>query len=531
VIRALLIGLFAATLAAKELTITGGGRRVIDLDPAHSDDNCRGWSYDPMPLRDDAGDVTIVYGAGDALTNHCTAAPESPERFGDRIWRWARQPDGTWSGAPVVTRENLGWMSDDAYVVAHPEAFVAHFASPAVVRADGRYYMAFAASVNDPHLCAGEHDASNACGACKDPWSYFTLMWAVSDDGVTWTVRDRDPLDPNRALGASTLWREPSSIDRGPTSIYKGITHVSMVRDGGWFYLLTQFWMKGLVKMALFRIAADPSSPFGITGDPELWHTNFATGHTWDACPGGRVPDWIDDSGVSLMAFSHPMTSIAATTAFPGYRYIAFASGAGTSRIEYQLSNDLISWSPSSQVVRSAIPFFADGRAYANSVIAPAAVEDGAGRMHFFFASGDGDDDHGIDRDGVRDCSVGGGSPTTIFVGSGIYEATADLIDLAPTTTTIEPKSNPTNIGPATFIVRVTSPAGAPSGRVSVSGGGFAETAVIDGYAEVTYSIRLKGSWIINAFFTSPAMPWADSHATVVQQVTNPPPKRRASGR
>ena len=144
---------------AKELVIVSGGRRIVDLDPSSADSNCSGWSYDPMPVRDDAGELTILYSTGDALTNHCTGQIESASRFGDHIWRHTRQADGTWSGAPVITRADLDWMASPGV-----DDFVGHLASPAVVRANGRYTMAFVASVSDPNLCAGEHDAPRPYG-------------------------------------------------------------------------------------------------------------------------------------------------------------------------------------------------------------------------------------------------------------------------------------------------------------------------------------------------------------------------------
>jgi hypothetical protein len=131
VTRALILVLLTTSLAAKEAIITNGGRRLIDLDPADATTNCAGWSYDAMPLRDDAGNISTVYSAGDALTNHCSSDMTSDDRFGDRIWRHVKGADGTWDGIPVLARENLGWMSDAAYVTSHPEAFVAHIASPA----------------------------------------------------------------------------------------------------------------------------------------------------------------------------------------------------------------------------------------------------------------------------------------------------------------------------------------------------------------------------------------------------------------
>ncbi|HEV8658658.1 MAG TPA: hypothetical protein VGS96_08510, partial [Thermoanaerobaculia bacterium] len=172
--------------SAGELAITSGGRRIIDRDPTSAASNCYGWSYGPSPLIDDGGDLVEMYTVSDAATNHCKVGIESEQRFGDSIQLHRLTEDGTWAvGVNVVDRSNLSWMKDPTFLAQHPEAFVGHFSSPSVVRLDGRYYMAFVGSIDDRNLCAGEHPMSgNICGSCRDPWSYFVAMWAVSDDGV-----------------------------------------------------------------------------------------------------------------------------------------------------------------------------------------------------------------------------------------------------------------------------------------------------------------------------------------------------------
>jgi len=104
---AVLVGSLALALAtsalASDLTITGGGRRVIDINPAGT--HCRAWSYGAMPVVGDDGTVGTIYSAGDVVTNHCGGDLASANRFGDRIWRHSRNADGTWTGAPVISRD------------------------------------------------------------------------------------------------------------------------------------------------------------------------------------------------------------------------------------------------------------------------------------------------------------------------------------------------------------------------------------------------------------------------------------------
>src|SRR6266536_1676944 len=193
-----LIALLVASAALPaELGILTGGKRIIDRDPASAADNCSGWVYGASPLLDETGQVGAMYVATDRITNHCTNPIGSEGRFGDVIALHTRNADDTWSrGTTVINQSNFPWMTDANFLAQHPESFVGHLASPSVIRVDGRYYMAFAGSLDDKNLCAGEHAATNGCGSCVDPWSYFVAMWAVSDDGLHWRVRQRAANDP-----------------------------------------------------------------------------------------------------------------------------------------------------------------------------------------------------------------------------------------------------------------------------------------------------------------------------------------------
>src|SRR5438876_816613 len=78
--------------------------------------------------------------------------------------------------------------------------------------------------------------AGNACGSCLDPWSYFVIVWAVSDDGINWRVRERGPGDP------TFLGRPPTTAERTVPSNFKGLTRVSLVSQGDYFYIAAQDW-------------------------------------------------------------------------------------------------------------------------------------------------------------------------------------------------------------------------------------------------------------------------------------------------
>ena len=534
---ALLALALAAAASAQVLAITAGGRRIIDREPDVPETNCLGWTFGPSPRLEDDGRLTGMYTVSDQLAKHCQLAGlDSPQRFGDAIQYHARRDDGTWSeGVNVVDRRSLPWMNDSAYLNAHPATFVGHLASPSVVRLDGRYYMAFTASVDDRNLCAGEHYAGNPCGSCFDPWSYFVVMWAVSDDGVDWRIRQRAAGD------GAFLGRPPDLSDRAISSQYKGLTRVALVpheeNRKQYFYIAAQYWARFPIKVLMFRVARDPDDPWGITGDPELWSANR---RAWVACPNGRVPDFAGDAGeFSIASFTNFLGSIVPTSVFGDARYVALSSassyavpGSGGifNRIAYQTSRNLIEWTPS-LAVRSAIPFFADGFGYDVSVIDPVAVDENDGSLHLFFASADGDSDHGIDRDGHYDCELDPGiGPTAPYVGTGIYEAVVEPMTLRATSTRLQtPRLSMLTGEGAHYSVRVTAADGStPVGNVVVVDAGrwWRIVPLVNGAAAVELPLDSTGEHRVYAVFDAQAG-WDASRSNIVTQ-TVMGPRRRA---
>lgn len=340
-----------------------------------------------------------MYTTSDALQQHCRAGTsiESVIRFGDAIQFHALRDDGSWSeGFNVVDRTRMRWMTDVAFLNANLRSFTGHVASPSVVRRDGRWYMAFAASLDDRNLCAGEHYAGNVCGSCFDPWSYFVIVWAVSDDGVNWRIRERAAGDP------TFLGRPPTAAERQPGSNYKGLTRVSLLVHGDDFVLATQYWAVNSIQIAMFRVPYDAADEWGLGGEAQVMPT-------------------------SLTGF---LGSISRTRAFGEERYIALNPVDASRRISYQTSANLIDWTPP-VVMRSAIPFFADGLGYAVSVIDPIAVDGPDGKLRVYFASADGDADHEIGRDGRHDCGLYDEfGPTAAYLGTGIYEAIVEPVTI-----------------------------------------------------------------------------------------------------
>jgi len=535
--RLALLLLAISSASADELGILVGGKRVIDRDPGSAADNCSGWVYGACPLLDQNGRVGAMYVATDQITNHCRNPIGSPGRFGDVIALHMRNADDTWTkGTNVIDPSNFQWMSDPDFLAQHPESFVGHLASPSVLKVGARYYMAFVGSLDDQNLCAGEHSASNGCGSCSTPWSYFVAMWAVSDDGVHWRVRQRAPGDP------TLIGRPPDSSDRALGSLYKGITRVSMLTaDDGfqkYFYIGTQFWSKSVLKMAMFRVPYEPDNEWGIGSNPQLW--SF-THNQWVVCDNGRIPDFYDTlNEISLLKFSAPLSSIFQTRVLGQSQYMAltvadYFPGMSFFRrsavIRYATARSLNDWSGES-LVRGGIHMFADGFSYDGSVVDPVAIEESDGRLRLFFSSADGDELHGVLRDGQPDCvhdpTFGA---TGTYVGTGIYEAVIEPITLRATTTTIRAASFQISVGGLahyTACVR-TLDGSAAEGLASVfdAGRGFADALLRDGCAEIDLRMTALGAHMVTANYNTQNL-WQGSFSAAVLQTVVEGERRRA---
>ncbi len=470
------LALLFVSVAHAQLVITSGGRRVFDRDPDTADTNCLGWTYGAAPAVGDRGELVGMYVAGDALTQHCRVSIDSAVRFGDAIRFHALREDGSWTpGVNVVDRASFGWMRDDAFLQQNLQTYAGHVASPSVVHRDGRWFMAFTMSRDDRNLCAGEHFAAgNACGSCLDPWSYFVVAWAVSDDGINWRVRERTPGDP------TLLGRAPTAAEKTATSNYKGLTRVSLVAHGNDFYIAAQYWAADALRIVMVRLPYDATNEWGLGGDAEALPTSLAG----------------------------TLGSITPT----GNGFVAFNSASN--RIFYQTSQNLIDWTPPVPL-RSSIPFFADGFGYESSVIDPVAVQGADGKLHLFFASADGDPERGIPRDGRHDCGIYADfGPTAAYLGTGIYEAIVEPRTLRPTATSLLPRGSRVE-------VRVTAPVG---NVVIADNSAFTIVPLVNGVAAIDLP---PGDHTLYAWFDAQG-DWDASRSPVIN-LRVLPPKRRAA--
>jgi hypothetical protein len=452
--KALIVTVMAVVLmmtAKTGFSVTGNGGRVVDYNADESTDNCGYAFYSPFILSDPSpvipGREEVMYYMGDDLYSPIPTDIMSHLRFSDKIYM-TYKVDGVWKdqsntprlSLPVIDRFTFPWMQDAEYMLAHPESYIGSVASPHVVKQDGKYYMAFTASVDDSNVCAGEHLGSSPYGPCNDPWSYFVVYLAESSDGEAWSLvgpfRDHNNIALAYAAYYYTPTEQEKAEDNGVNG-FKGISHVSLINEpyleGHAFYFIMTYWSS--VGPTNLIVGTKYCSGGAINPDDSYW---------WDVKYGkwvpfrSTLPKEVNQDVWRGAISEHFIGRVSRITKADGYKYIMTQVGTSWksgdpvnnkgvfNQIQYRLSSDLVHWEQS-EVVSSKITFFADGKSYDSSVIDPFYYEERTGAYSFYFASAD--DNH----DGVHDCIVSSPEWTTApYVGTGIYKGDGATLRLRP---------------------------------------------------------------------------------------------------
>jgi hypothetical protein len=288
-----------------------------------------------------------------------------------------------------------------------------------------------------------------------------------------------------------------------------------------YFYVGAQYWSPSNIKSLMFRIRYDGASEWGVIGDPEMWSWNRKY---WLRCRGGVVPDLINQYNEQSLLISYdPLSSISRTMLRGVDEYIALASESN--RISYQFSTNLVDWTPI-QILRSAVPYFADGYSYEASVIDPVIVGD-----RLFFASADGDESFGIARDGKHDCETNGDyGATAPYVGTGIYESRVEMISPRVTRTWVTVDRTSIASGDVIHCTAVvTDEGGRPvEGVVLIRGDGIMGMRLTDGRADTVMPMRGLGTRYIDAYFEAQGL-WQASKSDFVAITIVPNNRRRAA--
>lgn len=377
---------------------------------------------DPSPVLD--GRSELLYTMGGHVDEPQTPELSSPGRFADKIYYSHRGGDrGSWtSPRPIITKAFFPWMGDDAFLAAHPEAFVGSVAGPNVFKRDGTYHMIFSATVSDPNVCTGEHPPTpNVHGSCTEPWSYFAIFWATSADGAEWTLRNMQRSNPNVALRHAAVYYTPTRNDTLSGS-FKGLAMPhGVVELDGMLYLFAEFWNSVGLRNIVLR-----------TGDLSTFE--LFDGGGWERLDDGRMPDWSNREIWRGNPYAHIISQVCEAPLFGDRRFLLTAQGSGerlNNCVEYAASNDLVNWSPE-RIVESSVRHVADGTGGENSVLNPVIVPDGVS-YRILFATND------YDQDGRPDCD----GP---YPGLAIFEGLPEVTQTAE----VHPRRRPSDGSPPT---------------------------------------------------------------------------------
>lgn len=221
--------LYQPTLSADWFEVGTASNTVILAPASKSDtDQCGATLYDPEGFTDGNGVIRVL---GQGFGPLATA---DWYRSHDGLFGASRDPNtGAWTSEPDL---KLGSYS---FSCAHVNA------SPSVVKVSGVYYAAYV---------VGNADQSRG-----------EVYWAVSTDGVYWSILDTPAIAP----------KDDFSLRCNPY----GIGQVAVVfnpTDGYFYFLLTYKHPNGYADMVLFRIIYD-SQHAGLGATRQVYHPNTNT--------------------------------------------------------------------------------------------------------------------------------------------------------------------------------------------------------------------------------------------------------------
>lgn len=409
--------LSTAQLVAADEVYVEGAASIIDYAP----DKCAGTYYAPHYMLD--GATEKMYIMGGSLSLPMLYPLTSEHRFADEIYMTSRSVGNPYWGdvVQVLDKTNFHWYADGPWLEAHPEDYIGAVASPSVIYRDGRYHMAFTATINDPNICAGEHPERATYGPCRTPWSYFVMMWATSPDGVHWTVED-NPFNrsgvASHALRASALWYTPSPeeerLDNGAGG-FKGVTGVSMEQHGDYWYFLFSFWSSYGPKNGVARIQYSKSAP-GLTGTPEIFNSWT---REWVAMPDGKIPTWFNEDQFYGSPFAWYASRVTKARDASGVFFVATITEGFGHLVTYRITRDFETWTPARDVLARNTVHLSPS-SYMLSVIDPGLWLTPQGWQIFYAST---QTNAGTHRCGNQDTTTIIGA----FRGMGIYQASPSI--------------------------------------------------------------------------------------------------------
>lgn len=362
-------------------------RRIISLtsDPTQT---CNVTCYGPIRYEDRIGRRVILTQGGIITPPGGWKMDDYSVRHADQLYLSIDSglsliQNQSWTPPrEVVTRKNVRWMNDPAYMGRHPEAFVSAWTVGNVIQIpghpDNEFIGIFCGCVNDPNCGTEWGFDATPYGSRLSPFPYFQAFVMRSPNGIDgWEVvenlfgkKSGDVIEDSRFLGLTPAPADYNLPPDGPTG-FKGVDKCSIgvqLADGLW-YGTADFWSSWGPKTLVWRALLTELKENG----PEI-HVDGV----WYPTADGAIPAWINNDTSKAQAdriwvgnaFDCPAGTITIAPPNSPHKYmIALLKSLDGEpphrRVQVSYTDDCVSWTSAVPVTEMMPVEIGDPQVYA----------------------------------------------------------------------------------------------------------------------------------------------------------------------
>lgn len=346
-------------------------RRIVSF-PGTPEQVCNTSCYGPQRYTLPNGSKVIMSQGGIITSPDWYLHIDYKERHADQLYRSAQQPpipDGpampvTWTPpVEMVTRRQVRWMNDPAYMSLHPEAFISAWTGGNVIQLpghpDNEFLGIFGGCVSDPNCCTEWSATANLYGSCVSPFPYFQAFMMRSPNGIDeWEIVENlfnkkwgNVIEDARFLGMTPTPADYNLPPAGPTG-FKGVDKCSIgvLHTDGLWYGTADFWSSWGPKTLIWRCDIEER----VFTQPQIWVEGG-----WWSCDRGELPAFVNNNLAVPVAdriwtgnaFDCPAGTI--TLAPPNHpgKYMTALNKSLPGEVPHRrahvsFSNDCVNWTP-----------------------------------------------------------------------------------------------------------------------------------------------------------------------------------------
>lgn len=302
-------------------------------------------------------------------------------RHVDQLYVSKENTDKTWTlPTEMVTRHNVRWMKDSAYMNANPAAFISAWTGGNVIQIGDEFIGIFCGCVNDPNCCTEWGTKSNAYGSCISPFPHFESFIMASRNGIDgWHIvedlfskKSGNVIEDARFLGMTPTPDDYNLPPKGPTG-FKGVDKCSIgvLHTDNYWYGTADFWSSWGPKTLIWRaILRSTAIDF-----PAVWD-----GRGWLDCENGILPTKFNNDTTKAEsdriwvgnAFDCPAgTLTTAPISSPRKYMIALLmspeAGRPYTQVGVSFTDDFVNWTPKQALTENMEFQVGDPQVYAES--------------------------------------------------------------------------------------------------------------------------------------------------------------------